>query len=123
MIRLRAHHGFCILNFIGNGYSDTFVNNMKNIIERLRQSEEVILVKGCDDICACCPRNQNGHCQSDQPDEFDLNTEKLLPSTPLLTWDQLEIQLKPHNNHSLTSICKDCEWLSLCLKVNGSQLK
>ena len=36
MIYLRAHHILCILQFRGYGYSDEFIKNMQNIMNRLK---------------------------------------------------------------------------------------
>lgn len=123
MIHLRAHHLFCIQNFVGNGYSKEFVDNMKQVIERLQNGEEVTIVKGTDDLCAFCPHNINGECESENPGIFDNNTEALLPSPFTHNWKALSGYLKQYNNENLEWICQNCQWLSLCLSINHSKEK
>lgn len=34
-VRLRPHHLLCMQTFVGNGYSEAFVENMKQVLARL----------------------------------------------------------------------------------------
>ena len=73
MIRLRPHHGMCLLNFRGMGYSPEFTEKMTAVSELLRREPEtaVSVSDGADDLCAVCPHCVDGKCASDNPAVFD----------------------------------------------------
>ena len=48
--------------FQGCGYSDEFTENMRYVISNLKNGSEVILTRGCDDICRKCPNNRKNMC-------------------------------------------------------------
>lgn len=48
--------------FQGCGYSDEFTENMRYVISNLKNDSEVILTRGCDDICRKCPNNSKNMC-------------------------------------------------------------
>lgn len=52
MIRLRPHHLLCMLTFAGRGYTPRFTLGLSDIVARLGQGEEIVMVEGPDDICA-----------------------------------------------------------------------
>ena len=51
MIRLRPHHLLCMLTYAGRGYTPRFTSGMDDLIHRLGQGEEILLIEGPDDIC------------------------------------------------------------------------
>lgn len=48
--------------FQGCGYSDEFTENMRYVISNLKNGSEVLLTRGCDDICRKCPNNRKNMC-------------------------------------------------------------
>lgn len=72
-IHLRPHHLLCLQTFIGFGYSDDFVAQMKHVKKQLTENPSlpIRLVHGADDLCAFCPNCVNGSCISDKPARFD----------------------------------------------------
>ena len=62
MLRLRPHHGLCLLHFVGEGYSDAFTENMSRVAGMLRAhpDTEIIVQEGCDDLCRHCPHRCHG---------------------------------------------------------------
>ena len=70
---LRPHHGMCLPKFVGKGYGDTFISNMQAVHDLLysHPETEIILQKGCDDLCAHCPHRTGRRCDSKHPDLFD----------------------------------------------------
>ena len=42
-IHLRPHHGICLLNFIGKGYSDDFSLNMSRMQQLLFENPETLI--------------------------------------------------------------------------------
>lgn len=51
-VHLRPHHLFCLLTYIGKGYSADFVRNYNAVAARLRRGEAIRIISGADDICA-----------------------------------------------------------------------
>lgn len=51
---LRGHHLICLQFYRGEGYSPTFIGNVKRVIALAAQNPALI-VSGPDDICAECP--------------------------------------------------------------------
>ena len=67
-LSLRAHHLLCVFGFRGLGYGPAFVTNMRHTVERFfgDGAVEVVLVSGCDDVCAACPHALRGQCSAEQ---------------------------------------------------------
>lgn len=66
-LKLRAHHGMCIANFVGKGYDEAFTENMKAVIARLSAKPDTIveIVDYEDVLCAYCPKRTGVKgCQS-----------------------------------------------------------
>lgn len=66
--RLRVHHLLCSALFVGKGYSDAFIANMKQVVDMLfseEQEENIILVTKPDLICSACPNQVEGACVLD----------------------------------------------------------
>lgn len=59
---IRPHHLLCMRYFQGCGYSDEFTENMRYVISNLKNGSEVLLTRGCDDICRKCPNNRKNTC-------------------------------------------------------------
>lgn len=126
MINLRPHHGMCIGQFMGKGYSEEFVANMYKVIEELEQNrEEVIrLVCSVDVICNSCPHNKEGNCRSGQKvAEYDAMALKLcgLSVNDTVTWSEFKRLVKVHilEEQKLSMVCHNCSWLSLCQECQG----
>lgn len=121
MIYLRPHHGLCIHHFIGKGYSDTFISNMKKIINVLEDSgnTKITLVSGVDEICGFCPNNKNDICLSGQkPDCYDIACLELcdLNFGDTLYWEDFKKKIQTYilEPNKLKEVCIDCEWLGIC---------
>lgn len=59
---IRPHHLLCMRYFQGCGYSEDFTENMRYVISNLKNGSEVLLTRGCDDICRKCPNNRKNMC-------------------------------------------------------------
>ncbi|MBP7796670.1 MAG: DUF1284 domain-containing protein [Elusimicrobiales bacterium] len=121
-IKLRPHHLLCIEGFIGKGYSDDFVSNMKAVIEKLDKNPQVLLADGSDEICRKCPKNINNMCSStggeDEVKKMDGAVLKAIgfKSVDYLDYSNLkkvvnEIFLKKSD---LAEICGLCSWKNSC---------
>ncbi len=121
MVHLRPHHGLCLLNFRGRGYSDDFSRNMTEMQGRLENRPEtpVCITKGADDLCAKCPNRRGSACSSEHPPLFDANVlrETGFGYGQVLTWEEFSGATRPLSRYRLEETCPDCEWLSLCKEI------
>lgn len=121
MVHLRPHHGLCLLNFRGKGYSDDFSRNMAEMQEKLMSNPKtrVCITKGADDLCAQCPNRRGSACSSEHPPLFDANVlrETCFGYGQILTWEELSGATRPLSRNRLEETCPDCEWLSLCKEI------
>lgn len=126
MISLRPHHGMCIGQFKGYGYSEEFVRNMTEVISELENSPDVQikLVAGGDSICSSCPHHKEDGCASGQK-VMDYDKKVLLfcalKENEVLTWREFKSLVKQHilAENKLSEVCCNCSWLSLCLECQG----
>ena len=123
-MRLRFHHLLCILGFQGLGYDEKFVEGMKRIVQKIKESPdlEIKIIKGCDDICSACPFNIDGYCEnevvggeerakerdSQVAERLALKTRNALTVKEVM--DLLKKEIKPGD---LAVICTDCPWLEM----------
>jgi len=118
-LKLRPHHALCAQFFTGHGYSEQFVAHMRRTLDTLNRGASVTLVNGCDCICAGCPNNQNGVCETDEKvraidrrvlDATGLSFGDTLPWRDLCALAQERIIVLG----ALPSVCGGCEWIGLC---------
>lgn len=104
MLKLRYHHGLCLLNFVGKGYNERFVENLKDIKNR---NDSIEWVSECDDICELCPHQIEHQCEFENPNEMDQRVKQYFinPSRNDL------INL---NQNKYKEICEGCEWYYFC---------
>jgi hypothetical protein len=59
---LRGHHFICLQFFDGEGCPAAYVENLRAVVERIRNAP-ALLIEGADDVCAACPgRASDGRC-------------------------------------------------------------
>ena len=120
VIHLRPHHLLCLQTFIGHGYSEEFIIQMKYVQKLIRQESgaTIRLVTGVDDLCRHCPNCVAGACTSDKPALFDrLTLEKLsLTQDPLIQLHGIP-QVLQISESILHECCPGCEWKKLCRTV------
>ena len=120
IIELRGHHGMCFQYYVGIGYSDGFTKNMTRYKNLLEEQDPLIRLKaGTDHVCAACPNNLDGSCQS--PEKVKTYDRQVLARCnlkegQLIRWSAFRDLVK---NEILLpgrreEICKDCEWSKLC---------
>lgn len=121
-MKLRPHHGLCIQQFIGRGYSDTFVENMKQVIACLeKQPNQIVLIQAEeDDICKSCPYNQNGKCQSGQKvlqyDKKCLDLCKIKEGE--ISWKEWKERIFTNIIYKklIEEVCVNCNWQKICIE-------
>lgn len=127
MIYLRPHHGVCLLNFRGKGYSDGFSQNMSAMQTRLRAHPEVkiCITKGADDLCAQCPNRRDTACTSEHPPLFDENVLHMtgISYGQVLTWKDFSDATCPISLYHLEESCPDCEWIELCKSIAAERVQ
>lgn len=119
---LRPHHGLCIQNFRGKGYSENFVRVMAKIAAFLEENpeQEITLHTAADAVCAACPHKteQNG-CDSGQKvlcyDENCLSLLNLRPGDTL-PWEEYRDLLRKAVilPRRYRKVCKGCQWIAIC---------
>lgn len=123
MIFLRPHHSLCSQFYVGNGYSEEFVENMTNILNSLNTNNlKVRIVDHCDDICACCPKNTDGKCENEE--SVQITDKKCLDEYKFsvddeIYWNDLKAKVvnKIVGQNKLPPVCNKCQWLSICKNV------
>lgn len=128
IILIRPHHGLCSQFFVGNGYSDEFVENMTNVLDRLNsQNLKVKIVEHCDDICSCCPKNKGGMCENEE--DVMLSDSKCMEEYGYkigdeIFWNDLRERVvsKIKAENKLPGVCNGCSWRSICEKFDIEKL-
>ena len=118
-IYLRPHHIMCINNFIGKGYSDEFVDNMRNVIALLENGAEIIFKKSCDNLCEKCPNRICNICESENKIiALDCNTISKLSLKYHNSYSFPELNKKYTNTikteKDIEEVCGDCCWIDIC---------
>lgn len=117
---LRPHHALCFGFFRGKGYSDAFVENMTAFVSRLRAEDPTVtLVCSADGVCAACPHNRRGVCESaDKTRRYDAAVLALtgLREGENLPWTELRRRVEERilAPGRLEEVCGDCQWHALC---------
>lgn len=128
IILIRPHHGLCSQFFVGNGYSDEFVENMTNVLDKLNtQNLTVKIVEHCDDICSCCPKNMVGVCENEE--SVIQHDNKCLEEYGYKVGDEIrwkdlrgKVVSKIKAENKLPSVCQGCSWSSICKNIDIDKL-
>ncbi len=123
-LNLRFHHLMCCYTFTGVGYNDIFTKNMENIVQILKENFEIkiLLQTQCDDLCAQCPHNKNGSCDTeDSVRRRDLEVAEYfgIKSLKHLTIDEYRTRILPVQKQlrSIDEVCRKCTFSELCNRV------
>lgn len=117
--KIRAHHGLCLSFFQGKGYSGAFVKNMARVKACLEKNPTICLAGGADDICAPCPNNMSGRCESEEKvTRYDremlrrcgLAVGQTMPYRAFEERIRRDILAAGQREE----ICGDCQWNALC---------
>ena len=84
--RLRGHHFICLQFFRGEGYSERFVANLTDVVERSADSPALV-AEAADDVCAMCPGlSADGTCLD--PNAGEVEVRRL----DRLAWEILSVR-------------------------------
>lgn len=122
-IKLRAHHLICLHFFKGEGYSEEFILNLKNIVSHLEASEDIKIVDGMDDVCFPCPNNKGGLCFYKPGAEEEVRALDNLASRLLdlkageeTSWPRIKSKLSHVLPEWKNLACEECNWKGTCFK-------
>lgn len=120
MINLRFHHLLCFLGFRGLGYSNEFVENFRDVYQKVfEENQKIKLIESPDDICKKCPRLVSSTCVSEQKvKEFDEKLKRFLFKNGVCNFEMVQPAeiyrvIKKLSICEFENICKSCEWFSL----------
>ena len=123
-MKLRAHHLLCMQNFTGHGYSAAFTAHMTALLQSLAAHPETVvrLVGGCDDLCAACPHNMGGVCDSAEKVvrlDAGVCAAAGLAADSSGTWAELTALARTSilQTAEFDAICAACEWYHLCKQL------
>ncbi len=123
---LRPHHGLCFQNFVGRGYSDEFTLSLSRIRDSLIKDPDtkVVLTLGTDRLCDACPNRKGKICSSPRPSLFDRKVLSMTGLSPgqILPWKEFLTLTEPLNRSRLEECCPGCQWLPLCLSLQGKTI-
>ena len=118
--RLRGHHLICLQFYRGEGYSEEFIENLENVLEKARQSG-VLIVEGADDICKACPYLVDGKCSYKENAEEEIRYLDFLALTLLglssertVSWKEISERVVDIVDEWKDKACRDCEWRKVC---------
>lgn len=118
-IQLRPHHLLCFLSFKGLGYSNEFVANYWQVVDKIKNHDALIqIVFKNDYICASCPHyiNQNLCQYQTKIKSLDKrHTEVLaLGAGQVLSYAQVKELIKTKMSlEKFHKACNGCSWKSL----------
>ena len=109
----------CLAFFEGKGYSSNFPKHMTEIKGRLKENPLVSIIGTTDEICAACPNNREGVCESAQKvAEYDRQVLLRCGITEGEVMPFLDFEKRVYDNILYSGkreeICGNCQWNSLC---------
>lgn len=123
-LKLRLHHLMCCYTFDGVGYNDAFTQNMAQAAALLYGKEplEVELTDGCDDLCAACPHNLGGRCDTEESvhaRDIEVGTCFGFQAGEVLVNHELLARLLPKQSglREIGTVCRKCPFTELCNRV------
>ena len=119
---LRGHHLICLHFFHGEGYDETFINNLKKIID-LAEKEIVTISTGADDVCRHCVFLKRGRCESSANadkviQKMDIKALALLgySTGDKVKWVEIKDNVSKIFSDWYFQYCTECEWKKACEK-------
>jgi len=122
MLSLRGHHLVCLHFFTGEGYDDTFIRNLRNIMTRA-DDENVTITSGADDVCTSCLHLREGRC--DYTEDADVDIREMdkkaldllnLSDTGRARWEELRNLVRTIFPDWYYLYCSECDWRETCEK-------
>ncbi len=119
---LRGHHLICLHFYNGEGYNETFIKNLRHIMNRI-DDEMTTVSFGADNICTSCLHLKQGKCQSsenaeEEIREMDKKALELLELLPRdkVNWNEVKEKLPEIFSEWFSQYCSECKWKEACEK-------
>jgi uncharacterized protein len=120
-IKLRGHHLICLHFFKGEGYNPEFIKNLRKIIKRAEDGEDIEVYPGPDDVCAMCPYLKGKICFYNYEaesgiKEMDSKALQLLGVKHLdkIIWSKLKNKVPEVFSEWSKIYCGTCDWRKVC---------
>lgn len=121
---LRAHNVLCLHGFRGEGYSEAFIEHMREVRDRLEDdpAREILLRAAPDTLCEACPHLADGGCtlggrgHEAQVRAQDVEVLRRLgcEEGEIRSWGAVTRRIAAAVRGSdLKGLCGACPWLSL----------
>lgn len=109
----------CLAFFRGKGYSGEFVENMAAMKALLEENPPIRLRAQTDAICAACPNNLGGCCESgEKVCRYDREVLRRcgVQAGTVLPYRDFAALVRRHilEAGQREAICGDCQWNELC---------
>lgn len=121
MLKFRGHHLICLHFFQGEGYSEEYVENLRNVLKRADKKEEIEVVEGPDDICRACPSLKEDRCNHKNGADLEISNLDNIATKFLnvakgekVTWSSIKDRIKLAPKEWLTAFCEGCDWENVC---------
>lgn len=122
MPNLRGHHLICLQFYHGEGYDESFIRKLKDVIE-LANKETVTISRGSDDVCNTCPFLKKGKCVSAPDAEKDIQKMDIKALALLgyadgqcVEWSEVKERVKEIFSDWYFQYCSECKWKTACDK-------
>jgi len=129
MIKLRGHHLVCLHFYQGEGYSEEFIANLNNLMDRAGRDEKVAVVDISDDVCIRCPYLSDNKCMhktdSDQVIKQldDLALQLLnVKAGDHVKWADIRKKVMSTPEHWFSQFCDGCDWKYLCQRIKKNKI-
>lgn len=128
-VRLRGHHFLCMLTFVGEGYTPSFVANMRRIVKAIKESALVELIDGPDEICGALSSEDMQACKHDCYGRDILQRDKnaiqavqsvigrSLSQPQAISLDEINQLRAAFLDHKYRKACTNCRWKSFCDEI------
>ncbi|MDK2880179.1 MAG: uncharacterized protein PWR06_2895 [Thermoanaerobacteraceae bacterium] len=124
MVRFRGHHLICLNFFQGEGYSQDFIDNLKQLLDRAEKGEKIEVVAGPDDVCKVCPSLKGDICThkegaDEEIKELDNQARSYLGVEPgqKVDWKEIRQGVAKIPGSWFSDFCKGCDWEKVCNRV------
>ncbi len=118
---LRGHHLICLHFFNGEGYDESFIHNLKKVMDRA-DNESVAISSGADDVCNHCVFLKKGRCESSGTSEkaikkMDIKALALLNQSvgDIVEWAEIKENVSSIFPDWYFQYCTECEWKKACV--------
>lgn len=120
MLELRPHHLLCTQGYSGKGYSEEFVENMNEVVDKLRNvlGFRVKIVCGSDNLCNHCPNmlGENLCATQDKVADFDRKTMEVfgIEEKEYVYSEVVDHIRSVATQENMSYICSECSWYPIC---------